>query len=143
MTAYHSTPTVWFAARSAAASAALMERSAPFCDARELLHLGSDSSRVLHDVGTHAVALLVVEVDAGRHAELCDLAWRCSEVNPWFRCLVVGDGGECDWPKSTIYLPSATLSSVIIDRIRLEAHALRIAASRNRHVDRLLARGGK
>jgi hypothetical protein len=56
---------------------------------------------------------------------------------------VLGDGGECDWPKPTIFLPASTLSSVLIDRVRLEAHALRIAANRQRHVLRLQTRGEK
>ena len=143
MTAYHTTPSVWFAARSAAAAHALIERTSPFCDAHELLNFSTEGPRVLHDVGTHAVAMLVVDAEAGRLADLCDLAWKCGEINPWFRCVVLGDGGECDWPKPTIFLPASTLSSVLIDRVRLETHALRIAANRQRHVLRLQTRGEK
>jgi hypothetical protein len=134
MTTIHTTPTVWVALRSFNASKALTERIQSFADAYALTDLRQDSSRVMHAVGQHASAWLVVEADTPNVVEMQQLAARCVDANHCFRCLVIGTESPEDWPEKSIHLPAHALSSSILDRLRLESHALRIQSHRSRTV---------
>lgn len=134
MTTIHTTPSVWVALHSANASQALTERIQSFAESHALTDPQQDSGRVMHSVGQHASAWLVVEAESGHAQALQDLAQRCVNVNDCFRCLVIGAENPEEWPEKSIHMPAHALSSSILDRLRLESHALRIQSRRSRTV---------
>lgn len=140
MTTIHTTPSVWVALRSYNAGKALTERIQTFADGHTLSDPKQESGRVMHAVGTHASAWLVIDAGAAMAEELQDLAFRCVEMNDCFRCLVIGAENAQNWPAKTVHLPAHALSSSILDRLRLESHALRIQSRRSRTVAALRQR---
>ena len=139
MTTPFTTPTVWLAHPGNHASRSLLERIAPFAEGHDLQELnGSGPSRLLHDVGQHATAWMVVYHNDDQVAVWQDLARQCREINDCFRCLVIGAPGTEGWPEDSLFLPAAALSTTIIDRLRVESHALRMTSTRRRHIARLM-----
>ena len=134
MTTVHTTPSIWVSMKSINAAKSLSERIGSFADANVLSDPRLENSRVLHAVGQHASAWLVVDAGQSNVPDLLALAAQCSEANDCFRCLVVGAREEQSWPEKSIYLPAEALSSTILDRLRLESHALRITSRRHRNL---------
>lgn len=140
MTTIHTTPSVWVSLRSYSAGKALTERIQSFADGHTLTDPKQESGRVMHAVGQHASAWLVVDAGASNAGELQALASRCVDMNECFRCLVIGAEDVSSWPEQSIHLPAHALSSSILDRLRLESHALRIQSRRTRTVAALRQR---
>ena len=75
--------------------------------------------------------------------ELHALAAQCRQANPGFRCMVLVstdtdlDLERASWPDESIFLLESALSTTIIDRLRSETHAGRIANHRRRQIERL------
>lgn len=140
MTTIHTTPSVWVSLRTYNAAKALTERIQSFADGHTLTDPKQESGRVMHAVGQHASAWLVVDAGASNAHELRELAYRCAHVNDCFRCLVIGAEDTSNWPEQSIHMPAHALSSSILDRLRLESHALRIQSRRSRTVAALRQR---
>lgn len=140
MTTIHTTPSVWVAMQSSGASQALVERINTFAESHEVQDIEVEASRILHDVGQHASAWLVVDGAAEGLEALSDLAWKCTQANDCFRCLIIGSQQPESWPEGTIFLPPHALSTTILDRLRLESHALRIRSRRNRTIQQMRQR---
>lgn len=140
MTTIHTTPCVWVALRSYNAGKALTERIQAFAEGHTLSDPKQESGKIMHAVGQHASAWLVVDAEGANANELQTLAFRCGELNDCFRCLVIGAEHAEDWPEKSIHLPAHALSSSILDRLRLESHALRIQSRRSRTVAALRQR---
>jgi len=140
MTTIHTTPVIWIAMRTASASLALSERIQSFAEAHSLTDVKTESGRVRHAIGQHASAWLVVDSNSDLAADLKDFANSCSGLNDCFRCLVIGDSADAGWPDETIHLPAHALTTTILDRLRLETHALRIQSRRNRTLNQLRQR---
>ena len=126
----------------------MIQRIAHFAQGHELdeSEWSRFPERVLHDIGTHATAWLVVTSESRWTPELIQLANQCREINAGFRCLVLVPfqswemEADSVWPKDTLYLDSNSLSTTVIDRLRSETHAARIATQRRRHIERLQKR---
>ena len=140
----HTTPTIWIAGQDQRHVNSYVERVAPFADAHELTPADAERfpGRVVHNVASRATAWLVVTDRQRWSPALSELAARCREVNAGFRCLVVADAAADAtvrgiWPEDTVYLPPTALSTTVIDRLRSETHANRIASHRRRQIERL------
>jgi len=148
MTTLHTTPSIWIAGKESKQVQSLIHRIAHFAQGHELdeSELSCFRERVLHDVGTHATAWLVVTNESRWTPELVQLADQCREINSGFRCLVLAPlkawNGESKkvWPEDTLYIDSDSLSTTVIDRLRSETHANRIASLRRRHIEGLQKR---
>ncbi|MEY5042918.1 MAG: hypothetical protein RJA19_145 [Bacteroidota bacterium] len=141
MTTTSHTPTVWLAGAAPQATKSLLDRLSSFAvghDANELL--ASGPGPMLSDIGQHATAWLVVFQRDQTDACWADWAQRCRAVNENFRCLVIGAEEGKVWPEDSIFLPSNCLSTIVLDRLRVESHALRMASNRQRHIARLMRR---
>lgn len=141
MTSTSPTPTVWLAGAAPQATKSMLERLTSFAvghDANELLTAGP--GRMLTDVRQHTTAWLVIFQRDQTEACWADWGQLCREVNENFRCLVVGAEDERVWPADTLFLPSNCLSTMVLDRLRVESHALRMASNRQRHIARLMRR---
>ncbi len=144
----HTTPTVWIAGKEQRAVDSYLQRIAPFADSHELSEgeLERSPSRILHNVASRATAWFLVTAADRWTRELTDLAAQCREANSGFRCLVVADWEALSeeqrgiWPADTLFLPTTSLSTTIIDRLRSETHANRIASHRRRQIERLQQR---
>ena len=145
MTITNTTPTVWIAGTDARQVQSFQQRIEPFARGHELdVHeLLRSPLRVVHDVASHATAWLVVMHRDRCTAELHHLAAQCRQSNLGFRCMVlVPEGVDLEvergfWPDESIFLPESALSTTIIDRLRSETHANRIANHRRRQIERL------
>lgn len=145
MTITNTTPTVWIAGVDARQVQSFQERIAPFATGHDLdaLDLQRSPLRVVHDVASHATAWLVVMHRDRCTPELLALAAQCREANSGFRCMVLVpsdvdfDAERAIWPEESIFLPESALSTTIIDRLRSETHAGRIANHRRRQIERL------
>lgn len=126
--------------RTPNASSALSERIQSFAEAHSLTDVKTESGRVRHAIGQHASAWLVVDSNSDLAADLKTFANACADVNDCFRCLVIGDSLEEGWPNETIHLPAHALTTTILDRLRLETHALRIQSRRNRTLNQMRQR---
>lgn len=141
MTTTSHTPTVWLAGAAPQVAKSLLDRLSNFAvghDASELLTAGP--GRMLTDIGQHATAWLVVFQRDQPEDSWAEWAQACRAVNENFRCLVVGDVDRTVWPEDSIFLPANCLSTIMIDRLRVESRALRIASNRQRHIARLMRR---
>lgn len=145
MTITNTTPTVWIAGTDARQVQSFQQRIDPFAHGHELdVHeLMRSPLRVVHDVASHATAWLVVMHRDRCTPELHALAANCREANPGFRCMVLVpadidlDAERRCWPDESIFLSERALSTTIIDRLRSETHAGRIANHRRRQIERL------
>lgn len=148
MTTLQTTPSVWIAGKESKHVQSMIQRIAHFAQGHELdeLELSRFRERVLHDIGTHATAWLVVTSGSRWSADLIQLAHECREVNSGFRCLVLvplktwNPDSSSVWPQDTLYIDADSLSTTVIDRLRSETHANRIATQRRRHIERLQKR---
>lgn len=122
------------------ASEALAQRVQDFAKGQEIENLDTQSSQILHDIGQHASAWLVLDCQCPQRDELRNLATQCALANPYFRCLVIGADADDAWPAWGIHLPAHALSTTILDRLRLESHALRIQSRRRRTLEQLRQR---
>ena len=144
----HTTPSVWIAGKEQRSVESYLQRIAPFADSHELSEgeLERSPSRILHNVASRATAWFLVTACERWSQELTDLAAQCREANSGFRCLVVADWEALSdeqrgvWPADTLFLPTNSLSTTIIDRLRSETHANRIATHRRRQIERLQQR---
>ena len=148
MTVSNTTPTVWIAGQDPRHVKSFQERIASFSSGHALdeSDLVRSPMRVIHDVASHATAWLVVTHPDRWSPAMSALSAQCREANPGFRCLVLmpseglGDAERAMWPEDTIFLPLNSLSTTIIDRLRSETHAGRIANHRRRQIERLRQR---
>ena len=144
----HTTPTIWIAGKEQRFVDSYLQRIAPFAESHELSEseLERSASRILHNVASRSTAWFLVTAPERWTYELISLARKCREFNSGFQCLVVADweslsdGERMAWPEGTIFVPTHALSTTIIDRLRAETHANRIATHRRRQIERLQRR---
>ncbi len=84
-----------------------------------------------------ALVWLLVDVASSNDERLISAAQSAKDQNEFFRCAVIGSKLPEAWPIGTLHMDSNSLSTSILDRLRNESHALRIANSRLRHMRRL------
>lgn len=144
----HTTPTIWIAGKEQRFVDSYLQRIAPFAESHELSEseLERSASRILHNVASRSTAWFLVTAPERWTYELTSLARKCREFNSGFQCLVVADWESLSdsermaWPEGTIFVPTHALSTTIIDRLRAETHANRIATHRRRQIERLQRR---
>ena len=139
------TPSVWVAGREQRHVDSYVQRIAHFADSQELSigEMERAPGRILHDVTSRATAWFLVTAPDRWTPELLELAAQCRAANPGFRCLVlvdlaqITDAERAQWPAETLYISRESLSTSVIDRLRSETHAHRIASHRRRQIERL------
>ena len=144
----HTTPAIWIAGKEQRLVDSYLQRIAPFAESHELseVELERSPSRILHNVASRSTAWFLVTAPERWTDELTALARKCRELNSGFRCLVVADWESFSdvertvWPEGTIFVPAHALSTTVIDRLRAETHANRIATHRRRQIERLQRR---
>ena len=137
MTPFQSTPSIWVAFRNQDVANTLVERMQPFAHGKKLQDATVDVLKFMGEVSRVHLIWLVVDHDSSSDHDLISLARKAKEQNEFFRCAVVGAKTPDFWPTGTIHMDSNSLSTAILDRLRNESHALRIANSRLRHMRRL------
>ena len=148
MTTTQSTPTVCIVGKDERHANSFSQRISTFASGHELneAELLRSPNRVVHDVATHVTAWLVVANPSMWSPQLIQLASDCRNSNAGFRCLVLVDMESSSealrsiWPDQTIFLSDRSLSTTIIDKLRSETHANRIANHRRRQIERLSRR---
>jgi len=140
MTPFNSTPLIWVAFGTNAESESFAERIRDFAEAHALADADVSDAEFVHANAKHQSAWLIVDEEMQSNSTIKALAKRAAEEHEYFRCMVVGEANTETWPANTISLSSDALSTAVIDRLRNESHVLRIAISRNRHMQRLQRR---
>lgn len=145
MTITNTTPTVWIASADDRQVQSFQQRIEAFATGHELdaMDMLRSPLRIVHDVASHATAWFVVMHRNRCTPELHALATQCRQANPGFRCMVLVSKDtdlnleRASWPDESIFLLESALSTTIIDRLRSETHAGRIANHRRRQIERL------
>jgi hypothetical protein len=137
MTPFQSTPIIWIAFQNQDVSESFIERMSSFAQGKKIGPIADDRNRFIKEVSVHTSSWLLVDTESSANTELIELAQEAQQQNEFFRCAVVGASKQTDWPVSTIHIPSDSLSTAILDRLRNESHVLRMESSRLRHLRRL------
>jgi len=137
MTPFQSTPSIWVAFRNQEVANTLVERMEPFAHGKKLQDATVDLLKFMGEVSRFHLIWLLVDHDSSSDEALITMAKKAHEQNEFFRCAVVGAETPNIWPAGTIHMDSNSLSTAILDRLRNESQALRIANSRIRHMRRL------
>jgi hypothetical protein len=108
-----------------------------FAQGKKLQNNTEDIRKFILDNHKSALTWLLVDSTLSNDSSLLAAAAEASKQNEFFRCAVVGTTQPETWPSGTIHMDLNSLSTAILDRLRNESHALRIASSRLRHMRRL------
>ena len=137
MTPFRSTPIIWIAFQNQDVSESLIERMSSFAHGKKIGPISDDRNRFIEEVSTHTSSWLLVDSESSSNTELIELAQEAQQQNEFFRCAVIGALKQTDWPIGSIHIPTDSLSTAILDRLRNESHVLRMESSRLRHLRRL------
>ena len=137
MTPFQSTPSIWVAFRNQDEADSLVTRMESFAQGKKLQSAPEDVLKFIEDVHRTPLIWLLVDQASSDSRTLISAAEQAQHLNEFFRCVVVGSENLEAWPNGTIHLHANSLSTAILDRLRNESHALRIANSRLRHMRRL------
>lgn len=137
MTPFQSTPSIWIAFHNQEEAESLASRMESFAQGKKLQNNTEDIRKFILDNHKSALTWLLVDSTLSDDSSLLAAAAEASKQNEFFRCAVVGTTQPETWPSGTIHMDLNSLSTAILDRLRNESHALRIASSRLRHMRRL------
>jgi len=137
MTPFQTTPSIWIAFQNQEEANSLVSRMESFAHGKKLQSTSEEIEGFLLDNQKTALVWLLVDAASCNDDRLISAAHGAKDQNEFFRCAVIGSNLPESWPNGTLHMDSNSLSTSILDRLRNESHALRIANSRLRHMRRL------
>ena len=137
MTPFQTTPSVWIAFDNQDEAESLASRMESFAHGKKLQTSTEGIQNFLSENLKSSLTWLLVDATLSDNSSLVVAAAQASRQNEFFRCAVIGTTHPETWPIGTIHLSLNSLSTAILDRLRNESHAMRIASSRLRHMRRL------